>query len=159
MSKKNCTRWNQDIDCGYTGADSTGLGDSIFGTAVRCVRILKASSCNVRKLATDHKTASCCGLKPWHVNCVRLAVKAATAWSVCMHSASYWSVRSMIRCRERKARERTHAAASVPCAVHSNSGGTPTVRNYICGLSQSRPPILFIAICGTISSFVHVHIS
>jgi hypothetical protein len=48
-----------------------------------------------------------------------------------------------------------HTAASVPRTVHSNSGGTPTVRNYICGLPQSRPSNTVIAICGAISSFVH----
>jgi hypothetical protein len=56
------------MDCGYTGANSTGLSDSIFGTAIWCSRILQASSCTLRKLATDHKTTSCrMMIKPWHV--------------------------------------------------------------------------------------------
>jgi hypothetical protein len=140
MSQKNSTRCNQDIDYGYTGADSTGLSDSIFGTAIRCVRILTAGSCNVRKLAADHKTASCCVLKPWHVNCVRLVVKAAAAWSVFTYAQCVLLVNQVNDQMSRAKRTRTqHAAASVPCAVHSNSGGTPNVRNYICRLPQSRP--------------------
>lgn len=75
---------------------------------------------------------------------------------MCRHSASYWSVRSIFRCRERKGTRTYHTAALVPCAVHSNSGGTPTVRNYICGLPQFRPSnTVHRAICIAVSSFVH----
>jgi hypothetical protein len=121
------------------GADLTGLSDSIFGTAVRCVRTLKVSSCNLRKLAADHMTASCCVLKPSHVQLRAASSKSGSSlkhvYAQCVLLVS--QVNDQVS--RVKGTRTLHTAASVPCAIHGNSGGTPTVRNYICGLPQSRP--------------------
>lgn len=115
------------------------MSDSIFGTAVRCVRIHKVSSCNYRKRAADHKAASCCVLKPWRVQLRAASSKNGSnlkhVYAECILLVS--QVNDQVS--RAKGTRTQHTAASVPCAVHSNSGGTPTVRNYICGLPQSRP--------------------
>jgi len=103
-------------------------------------------------------TEACC--RPQY--CFLLRAKAVacstscgSSWSTCIDSASNWSVRSMIRCRERKARERStplrqcNAQYTATRAAHRLSEITSVVfLSLAC-------PILFVAICGAISSFVH----